>query len=177
MPQFPSGNLPGTVWFGGCPDEVGLGLWVQGDTLDPEAISQALGSAPTRSKRKGDPIVSSSGEVMRIARTGSWFLSYQVSADTTVAQAIQAMFDGLTDDRSVWRSLTSRYNVELVCELTLKCFNRGWAIPPEIMGHLASRGVTLSFDVSYMGDLQERDTLLNRMQSAEQSSVADRRRD
>jgi hypothetical protein len=133
---------------------------VRGDSLDPEAISQALGSAPTRSKRKGEPILSSSGEVKRIARMGSWLLSHEVGPDTTLTEAILAMFESLTDNHDVWEVLTSRFKVELVCELTLKCFNRGWAIPPEVMERLASRGVTLSFDVSYMGDLRERDELL-----------------
>jgi len=173
VPRFLPNGPPGTVWFGGHPDEVRLSLWVQGDALDPDAVSQALGSIPTRAKRKGDPIRSSTGEVRRIARTDSWLLSWQVGPDTTVTEAIQALFDSLTNDRSVWEMLTAQFKVELVCELTLKCFNGGWSIPPEVMNQLAARGVALSFDVCYMGDLQERDALLNRIEPAEPDAASD----
>jgi hypothetical protein len=81
VPRITPSGPPGTVWFGGHPDEVRLSLWVQGDALDPEAVSQALGCAPARSKRKGEPILSAAGEVQRIARTGSWLLSYQPDPD------------------------------------------------------------------------------------------------
>jgi Domain of unknown function (DUF4279) len=171
--RLPPSGPPGTVWFGGHPDEARLRLWVQGDALDPDAVSQALGSGPTQSKRKGDAILTPAGAVRRIARTGSWLLSSQVAADATLTEAVGALFDGLTPDPTVWASLASRFRVELVCEVTLKCFNRGWEIPPELLKRLADRHVTLSFDVFYMGDLHERDAVLERVEAAEPSRAPD----
>jgi hypothetical protein len=177
VPRVTPNGPPGTVWIGGHPDEVHLSLWVQGDALDPDAVSQVLGCAPTRSKRKGEPILSDSGEVRRIARMGSWQFSYQPDPDATIAEAIQVLFAGLPGDRGVWEALTSRFSAELVCELTLRCFNRGFALPPELLDLLAARRVTLSFDVSYLGDLQERDALLDRIGAAEPGGAPDTGRD
>jgi hypothetical protein len=95
---------------------------------------------------------------------GSWLLSREVGPDATLSEAIQALFDGLADDQDVWKMLTSQFKVELVCELTLKCFNRGWEIPPKVLKRLAVLGVILSFDVYYMGDLREREAILNRVE-------------
>jgi hypothetical protein len=72
MPRVPPPNLPkDTVWFGGHPDRAKLCLRVIGDTLDPDEVTDLLGRAPTRSQRKGEPVLSGSGEARRIARTGS----------------------------------------------------------------------------------------------------------
>ena len=79
MSRVPPPTGPeGTVWFGGHPARATLCLRVCGDGLDPNEVTRLLGRAPTRSQRKGQPVLSDSGEVKRIARTGSWLLDEPV---------------------------------------------------------------------------------------------------
>src|SRR5262245_4405325 len=108
MPKAIPRGPEGTIWFGGEPDEVRLCLRVCGADLDPDEVSRVLGCQPSRSQRKGKPVLSPTGEVKRIAHTGSWLLHHPVGAEATIGDAIHDLMSGLPDDRSVWESLTSR---------------------------------------------------------------------
>jgi len=173
MPKVIPQGPEGTIWYGGEPDGARLCLRVCGDDLDPDVVSQALGCQPSRSQRKGQPILSSAGEINRIARTGSWLLDHTVSAEATVGEAIHALILGLPDDRSVWASLTSRFTVDLICDLTVRCVNRGFELPPETLTLVAERGITLGFDIFCQVDPRDIEALQQRLSPAEQGAAAD----
>ena len=159
IPQGPEG----TIWFGGEPDEARLCLRVCGDNLEPDVVSQALGCQPSRSQRKGQPILSSAGEIKRIARTGSWLLDHPISAEGTVGEAIRGLLLSLPGDQSVWASLTSRFTVDLICNLTVRCVNRGFELPPETLALVAERGITLGFDFFCQVDPRDVEALQERL--------------
>jgi hypothetical protein len=163
MPKVIPLGPEGTVWFGGHPDEVRLCLRVCGDTLDPDTVSRALGCQPSRAQRKGEPVLSPNGEVKRIARTGSWLLDYPVGADATVAEAIEALLGSLPSDMAVWASLTSRFVVDLICDVTVRCVNRGFELPPEVLGLAAKRGIILGFDIFCRVEPRDVEALQNRL--------------
>jgi hypothetical protein len=173
IPQGPEG----TIWFGGEPDEARLCLRVRGDDLDPDAVSRALDCQPSRSQRKGEPVLSSAGEVRRFARTGSWVLDRPVSEDATIGEAVRALLLSLPDDRSVWASLNSRFTVDLICDLTVRCVNRGFEVPPETLALVAQRGITLGFDIFCQVDPRDAEALQQRLSPAEQGATADGGRD
>lgn len=173
MPKVIPQGLEGTIWFGGEPDKARLCLRVCGDDLDPDAVSRALGCPPSRSQRKGEPVLSSVGEVKRIARTGSWLLDHTVSNEATVGEAIHALLLSLPDDRSAWASLTSQFAVDLICDLTVRCVNRGFKLPPEALALVAERGITLGFDIFCQVDPRNVDAFQQRLSPAEQGAVAD----
>src|SRR5262249_30148427 len=90
LPRVPPPTLPkDPVCFGGHPSRATLCLRVCGDSLDPEEVTRLLGRAPTRSQRKGQPVLSASGETKRIARTGSWLLDQPVRGDVTIEEEIE----------------------------------------------------------------------------------------
>jgi hypothetical protein len=167
MPKVIPQGPEGTIWFGGEPDEARLCLRVCGDDLDPDAVSRALGCQPSRSQRKGQPVLCSTGEVKRMARTSSWLLYHPISEEATVAEAIHALLLSLPDDRSVWASLTSRFAVDLICDLTVRCVNRGFELPPEALALVAERGITLGFDIFCQVDQRDVEALQQRLSPAE----------
>jgi Domain of unknown function (DUF4279) len=174
MPKVIPQGPEGTIWFGGHPDEVRLCLRVCGDTLDPEAVSRVLGREASRCQRAGQPVLSPAGEVKRIARTGSWLLDWPVGTDATISEAIHALLGSLPADPEVWASLTSRYAVDLICDLTVRSVNRGFELPPELLSLLAQRGITLGFDIFCWPDPAEVVALQQRLSPAEGGATSDR---
>jgi hypothetical protein len=166
MPKVTPQGPQGTIWFGGQPDETRLCLRVCGDSLDPDAVSRTLGCQPSRSQRKGEPVLSPAGEVRRIARTGAWLLDHPVGADASIGEAIHALLRGLPGDQSVWASLTSRFAVDLICDVTVRCVNRGFELPPEVLGMVAERGITLGLDIFCRADPREVEALQERLGTA-----------
>lgn len=71
MPKVIPQGSHGTIWFGGDVNEGHLCLRVRGDHLDPDAVSRAFGCQPSRSQRKGQPVLSPTGETKRIIRMSS----------------------------------------------------------------------------------------------------------
>jgi hypothetical protein len=109
MPRVPPPTLPeDTVWFGGHPDRATLCLRVCGDNLDPDAVTRILGHASTRSQRKGQPVLSKSGDTKRIARTGSWLLDQPVTGDRTLEDEIESLLRRLPQDAQAWAELRER---------------------------------------------------------------------
>ena len=147
MPKVLPRGPEGTIWFGGEPDEAILCLAVVGDSLDPAEITLALCSAPSRSQRKGEPVLSPAREVMRIARKGAWILNYPVGRVDTIGEAMIALLGSLSPDKAVWASLASRFTVRLTIDLTVKCVNRGFELSPEVLVLVAERSITLGFDI------------------------------
>ena len=150
---------------------------VCGDALDPDAVSRTLGCEPSRRRRKGEPVLSPTGEVKRIARTGSWLLDYPVRADRTISEAITALLGSLPADESVWASLTSRFAVDLICDVTVRCVNRGLELAPDVLGMLARRGITLGVDIFCEVDPREVEALQKRFGPAEPGAPGDRPRE
>jgi hypothetical protein len=132
-----------------------------------------LGCEPSRCQRKGEPVLSGNGEPKRIARTGSWLLDYPVARDITIDKAIALPLRTLPADESVWTSLTSRFTVDLICDVTVRCVNRGFELPPEVLALVAERGITLSFDIFSQADPRNIEALKERLSPREQSASAD----
>jgi hypothetical protein len=148
-------------------------LRVCGDSLDPAYVSRTLGCEPSRRQRKGEPVLSANGELKRIARTGSWLLDFPVPGDVAIGEAIALLLRTLPDDESVWTSLTSRFTVDLICDVTVRCVNRGFELPPEVLALVAQRGITLGFDIFCQADPRNIAALEERLTPREQSASGD----
>ena len=72
--------------------EYEVSIYLKGDCLDPNTISNRLGVEPTRSHRKGDKWITSSGAVVT-ERTGLWVLSMSRAKD--VSSALHGASSGL----------------------------------------------------------------------------------
>lgn len=148
MPRVPPPTLPkGTIWIGGHPDRARLCLRVCGDSLDPEEVTRILGRAPTRSQRKGQPVLSESGETKRIARTGSWLLDQPVGCDSTLEEEIESLLGSLPQGEQAWAALGECYRVDLLCDVSVRGLNRGFELSPRVLEFIGRRGITLGVDI------------------------------
>ena len=148
MPKVPPPSTPeGAVWFGGHPDGAELCLRVCGDDLEPDEITRLMGHAPSRSQRKGQSVQNSSGQVKRIARTGSWLLDHPLGAEATIEEGVESLLSGLPSDDRMWAALGQRHRVDLLCDVFVRGVNRGFVLPPQVLGLLARRGIALGVDI------------------------------
>jgi hypothetical protein len=152
------------VWLaGGTVDECRLMLRFFGDDLDPDFVSQRLGSPPTESCRKGD--LHRKGRILE--KTGRWVLE-KVRTAEPVAECLKQLFGSLTNDLAVWKQLAHRFHGDLRCHLIAKRWNREQTLRPKVLAAIADRGLELIIDVYFEPEDEGR---------AEQTAAADGGRD
>ena len=113
-----------------------------GDELDPAEISGLLGAEPTHSGRKGE--VAPSGHVLK---RGSWRLAVSERAPGDLDGQIKSLFADLTNDLSIWRDLSERYDADVFCGLFMDFFNEGAPISRTVLQLLSERGLRLDVDI------------------------------
>jgi hypothetical protein len=138
-------------------------LRVCGDDLDPDVVTRLLGHAPTRSQRKGQPVLSSAGDTKRIARTGSWLLDRPVRHDRSLDDEIGSLLDGLPQDAQVWAALSERYRVDLICDVFVRGVNQGFELSPRVLELIGRFGFTLGVDIFCEPDDAQRTALAERL--------------
>ena len=77
----------------------------------------------------------------------SWGFAAPESIGADLDGQVQWILSRLTSDLSVWRQLTSKYEVDLFCGLFLEHSNRGVSLSVDTMGQLAERGIEIGFDI------------------------------
>lgn len=122
-------------------------LRIIGDDLVPDEITRLLGASPTHAQTKGDKIVGKNTGNERIAGFGMWRLQASDCKPEDLDGQIRFIFNQLTDDLAVWKSLASQYKMDLFCGIFMECFNEGMELSPESLLVLGSRGVKMDFDV------------------------------
>ena len=125
-------------------DKYSVSLRFFGDDLDPDEVSRLLGSPPTDSARRGDLVQLRTRSFT--APSGSWRLSTEQSTDDIETQLV-AMFGRLTDDLSVWQSLTTRFDADLFCGVFLVWQGHGFDMSPRLHRLLADRNLLIVFDI------------------------------
>ena len=115
-----------------------------GDDLDPDEVSQLLGSSPTGSERLGDIIPSRIRS--RTARTGSWRLATEQSADDIEEQLV-GLFGRLAADLTVWQSLTTRFEADVFCGVFHARQAHHVVFSPRLHRLLADRNLPLILDI------------------------------
>ena len=89
--------------------ETSISLRYFGDDLVPDALTSALGKAPTRSSTKGETITNKTTGNVRVARSGSWLYSVERREPGDRDGQIKELYDALTADLSIWRALAAKY--------------------------------------------------------------------
>lgn len=125
-------------------DQYCVSLRFFGDDLDPDEVSTLLGCSPTDSARRGDLIQRRTSSYT--APQGNWGLCTQRSTDDIETQLV-ALFERLTDDLSVWQSLTTRFDADLFCGVFLVWQGHGFDMSPRLHRLLADRNLTIIFDI------------------------------
>ncbi len=120
-------------------------LRIIGDDLIPEEVSSLLACEPTYAQRKGDRNPSKSGE--REAKGGMWRLLASDEAPEDVDSQVAELLGKLTSDLEAWRSLTSRFRVDMFCGWFMDEGNEGLSIAPFNLAALGERGIQLELDI------------------------------
>jgi len=60
---------------------------------------------------------------------------------------IETLLNSLTQDLSIWRELTQKYKVDILCGVWIRNWNRGMGLSPRLMAKLAERGLYLGLDI------------------------------
>jgi uncharacterized protein DUF4279 len=127
--------------------ETSICLRYFGDDLVPDALTSALGKAPTKSTTKGEIVTNKATGSVRVAKSGSWLYSVERREPGDLDGQIKELFDALTADLSVWGALAAKYKPDLFVGLFLKESNEGIEISAECLDILSSRGVSFSLDI------------------------------
>lgn len=116
-------------------------LRIFGDDLDQEEITKLLGCEPTNAGKKGEVILASDPE--RTYRTVRWILKAADREPEDLDGQVSWLLDQLSDDLTVWRSLTTRFRVDLFCGLFMNSGDEGLTLAPHTLVALGSRGIPL----------------------------------
>src|SRR5262249_45296786 len=101
----------------------------------------------TRSQRKGQPVLSESGETKRMARTGSWLLDQPLRSEVTIEEEIESLLSSLPPEGQAWAAIGERYRVDLLCDVFVRGLNQGFGLSPHVLEMLGRRGITLGIDI------------------------------
>ena len=147
-PSAPADAPPGTVTIGGPVEWFKLALCVRGRDLDPDQVTDALGVAPSRSVRKGEPIFPTNPN-SRISGGGLWELSLDrgTTDEWDVDEAAKLLFSAVPADPPKWRSLPDGCIVYLDIALSLTSDSSGFCLSPALMASLAERHIEVRFDI------------------------------
>lgn len=118
-----------------------------GGELVPDEISLLLGAEPTKAFRKGEETVGKVTGKVRVEKTGSWRLSAARQEPENLEVQINEILEKLTTDLAIWKSLRSRFDIDIFCGLFMASSNDGFAISAELLAALGVRGIRLSFDI------------------------------
>ncbi|WP_312319875.1 DUF4279 domain-containing protein [Stenotrophomonas sp.] len=122
-----------------------------GDDLVPDEITALLGTSPTQSHLKGQELIGRRTGNKLIAKTGSWRLRAIDRAPEDLEGQIFEILDQLTQDLSVWASL-SRYQPDLFCGLFMGSSNDGISLSAKALLAIGQRGISLDLDTYDAGD-------------------------
>ena len=127
-PDIEASGPAGTQWFGGPVDRSTVTMRIGCGADECEEVSRSL---------------SYSGSEMR----KRWRLSAQDSAGADLDQQVSWILSQLTSNLAVWKSLSSKYKIDVFCGLFLDRPNRGVTLSADTMRKLAERGIGIGFDI------------------------------
>lgn len=119
---------------------------IGGDDLMPSEISALLGAEPSHSQVKGQKLPTKSSKP-RIARFGAWRLAATDTQPADIDQQVSELLGKLTDDLEAWRSISSKFKIELFCGWFLGSGNEGVEMRPDTLKALGDRGISLGLDI------------------------------
>jgi hypothetical protein len=122
-------------------------LIIGGDDLIPVQITKLLGCEPDFSHAKNDEVKINNTGNTRIANTGMWQIRTKRLNPENLDAQISEIFNKLSPDMSIWKSLNNKYKINLFCGIFMKEGNEGMSISPVSLKILSDRGVRLDLDI------------------------------
>ena len=131
----------------GIAEQSVVSLRIFGDDLVPSEVTTLLGCEPTNACAKGDIRVGSKTGNKFVEKTGRWSLSAEDRHPEDIPAQILEILGKLPEDPATWGVLRSRYTMDFFCGVFMGSSNDGLEFPPEILGALFSRGISLGLDI------------------------------
>jgi hypothetical protein len=126
-------------------NETTAGLRFFGDDLNPAEISTLLNGDPSKSAKIGDLRDTPRGAV--VERTGKWIRNAPRETPGNLQKQIAGLLFDLTDDLSVWRSLSARFRADIFVGIFMREGNEGLALQPDTLKLLSDRRLELNLDI------------------------------
>lgn len=126
--------------------ETAASLHIRGDDVDPDEVTRLLGREPKRGWRKGEFYRTPSGNRFR-AWTGSWMLKAADRAPGDLDGHIAELLAPLTDDLTVWKALSERFDVYLYFGIFIRKYNQAMGLSPTTLRMVADRGIRMDFEL------------------------------
>jgi len=124
-----------------------MSLRISGEALIPDDITRLLGAPPTHSLKKGDVKYRSKDGRETIAKAGTWQLTAAIRTPEDTDGQVAEILGKLTDDMSVWTSLSQQFQVDLYCGWFMTDTNEGVSISPQTLAALGARGIEFGVDI------------------------------
>ena len=116
-----------------------------GDDLDPLALTQELGIAPTRAWRKGDL-----DPRRRERRTGQWSLYSRLAKTAELEEHLNDVLLQLDANAQAFASVAERFNGTLQLVGNFNDIGAGLNLPKSVVTRLAFYGLELDLDSYYL---------------------------
>jgi hypothetical protein len=117
-----------TAWFGGPVDRLTMSLRVAAPETEWSHVSGVLGCQPD-------------------AERGMWRIEASKRLDGNLDAQLEALLSRVSSDPGVWKTLASRWKVDIFCGVFQERTNRGISLSPESMRMLSERGIPIGFDI------------------------------
>jgi len=114
-------------------------LRICGDKLDPDEISRLLGGTPTLSYRKGEIKKSKIRDIVR--KSGAWMLDATDREPENLDAQVDEILGQLTQDLTVWASLSNDYRIDLFCGFFMEQTDEGVEVSAKTLKALGERGI------------------------------------
>jgi len=116
-------------------------LRIFGDALDPDEISNLVGSLPNLSYRKGQLLNSKNHDIVR--RTGGWHLNATTCEPGNLDAQVEEILVKTTRDLTVWARLNRDYKIDLFCGLFMEETDEGVELSAKTLLALGERGIKI----------------------------------
>ena len=148
-PAAPIGVPEGTVQLGGPIDWFAASLQVNGDDLDPDQITRLLEQAPTRTQRRGVPLLRPDGTERYTPRYGRWARDLKPSQtdEWDIKEVVSLLFEGLPQELSVWEQVAALGRIRVTFGLNIPTSNREFELDHDLMRFLSDRQASIWFDI------------------------------
>lgn len=123
------------------------GLRIIGETLVPDEVTALLGCQPSKSQLKGQVIRSAKTGKERTCHTGSWHLHAEDCEPENLDGQITDLLGRMSSDLEIWKSLASRFRIDVFCGLFMEGTMEGLQISAESLRALGERGILLDLDI------------------------------
>jgi len=124
-------------WF-----RASVAVW--GKTLQPDAISAALGIKPTRARILGE--ARSAGSQLHW-KDSLWMLESPLSETCDPVEHLTWLLELLEPKASILKDIAGEYRVELFCGFASENGQGGFTLSVELLGRLAHLGIPVTLDL------------------------------